>query len=117
MSQNASDQMLNDQMEDCTQDCLNCHAVCLDTAMRSLQKGAQAADHIRILLDCAEICLTAAHFMMRNSPMHGYTCQACAQVCDHCGEMCSQMGEKDCENACRACAVSCAQMVKMIGLD
>jgi hypothetical protein len=109
-----SDQALQDQMEDCIEDCLNCHTVCLDTAMGVLQKGGQNADNVRTLLDCSEMCLTAAHFMLRNSALHGYTCQACAEICTHCAEMCFQLGENDCGNACQACAVSCQQMVKMI---
>lgn len=113
MSQNPQEKNVEGQMEDCIQDCLNCHATCLDTATRAIQKGGKP-DHIRTLLDCTEICLTAAHFMIRNSPFHGYTCRACAEVCTNCAEACFQMGENDCGNACRACANSCQQMVKMV---
>ncbi|HZR44815.1 MAG TPA: four-helix bundle copper-binding protein [Ktedonobacteraceae bacterium] len=107
------EQALIGQMQDCIDDCLNSHNVCLDTAMSLLQQGGQA-DNVRILLDCSEICLTAAHFMMRNSPLHGYTCQACASVCTHCADLCSQIGQNDCANACNASANSCQQMVKMV---
>ena len=113
MSQTPKETALDDQMQDCIQDCLNCHTVCLDTATGALQKGGQHAEHVLLLLDCSDICLTAAHFMLRNSPLHGYVCQACAEVCTRCGEICAQMGENDCANACQACAVSCQQIVKM----
>jgi hypothetical protein len=113
MTQNAGNSALEGQMQDCINDCLNCHTVCFDKASQVLQKGGQNADHVRTLQDCAEICLTAAHFMLRNSPLYGYICQACAQVCTHCADMCFQMGETDCANACRACANSCQQIVKM----
>ena len=113
-SSNSEEQMLNDQMQDCIDDCLNCHTVCLDTAMRMLQKGGEHSSYVISLLDCSEICLTSAHFMLRNSPLYGYTCQACTQICSHCAEMCFQAGENDCGNACRASAESCQQMVKMI---
>ena len=54
MSQQPSDEsVLSAQMEDCIQDCLNSHAVCLDTAMSLLQKGNNYADPVRILLDCS----------------------------------------------------------------
>ena len=50
MSQHPSDEsMLSNQMADCIQDCLNSHAVCLDTAMSLLQKGTNYADPVRIL--------------------------------------------------------------------
>ena len=115
MSQQPSDEsMLSSQMADCVQDCLNSHAVCLDTAMSLLQKGNNYADPVRILLDCSELCATNAHFMMRNSPVSGSLFQACAQVCNHCAEVCDEIGENDCANACRASATSCEQMAKLI---
>ena len=50
MSQQPSDEsMLSSQIEDCIQDCLNSHAVCLDTAMSLLQKGNNYANTVRIL--------------------------------------------------------------------
>ncbi len=111
--QNTENPMLINQMNDCIQDCLNCHTVCLDTAMRTMQKSGNA-DNVRTLLDCAEICQTSAHFMLRNSPLHTSICQVCAMICQHCEEMCRQIGENDCANACRACANSCQQMSKMV---
>ena len=115
MSQQPSDEsMLSSEMADCIQDCLNSHAVCLDTAMSLLQKGKEYADPVRILLDCSELCATNAHFMMRNSPVYGSLFQPCAQVCNHCAEVCDEIGESDCANACRASAASCEQMAKLI---
>ena len=113
MAQRTDQPMVDDEMQNCIQDCLNCHTVCLDTAMSMMQKSDKA-DHTRLLLDCAEICLTSAHFMLRNSPFHGNTCQVCATICEHCAEMCFLEGENDCGNACQACAVSCQQMVKIV---
>jgi len=52
MSQQSSDEsMLSNQMADCVQDCLNSHAVCLDTAMSLLEKGNNFDDAVRMLLD------------------------------------------------------------------
>jgi len=115
MNQHPSEEsILSSQMEDCIQDCLNSHAVCLDTAMSLLQKGHTCADPVRILLDCSEVCATNAHFLMRNSPVYGSVLQACAQVCTHCAEVCDEIGENDCANACRASATSSEQMAKLI---
>jgi aspartokinase-like uncharacterized kinase len=114
MQQHSSEEsVLSSQMDDCIQDCLNSHAVCLNTAMDVLPKGSTFADPVRIMLDCSELCATTAHFMIRNSPLYGYVCQACAEVCTHCAEICDEIGENDCANACRASATSCQQMVKM----
>jgi hypothetical protein len=115
MSKQPSDEsILSNQMEDCIQNCLNRHAVCLDTAMSLLQKGPTYADPVRILLDCSEVCATNIHFLIRNSPMYGFVLQACAQVCTHCAEVCDEIGENDCANACRASATSSEQMAKLI---
>jgi hypothetical protein len=110
-SQNMPNPLIEGQMQDCITDCLNCHNVCMDHAMSMLGKGNP--DNIASMLDCAEICLAAAHSMMRQSALHGHFCMACAAICTHCEEMCATMGDQDCANACRACAQSCEQMVKM----
>ena len=114
MTQNPDNQLLNDQMADCIQNCLNSHTVCLDAASRRMEQGGQHAEHIRVMLDCSEICLTNAHLMIRNSPLYGYVCRACADVCSDCAERCYQVGEQDCGDACQASANSCQQLVKMI---
>ncbi|MBO0790361.1 MAG: four-helix bundle copper-binding protein [Ktedonobacteraceae bacterium] len=101
-------------IEDCTRDCLTCHIVCLDTAMQALQKEKHDTHHIRTMLDCSEICQTAAHYMLRNSPFYGSICEVCAQICTHCGEMCEKAGLTDPANACRACAVSCQNLVHLV---
>ena len=115
MQQNTQNAMLQQQIQDCIQDCLNCHQVCRDQAHAMRQQG-QNTDHVNLLLDCAELCLTAAHFMQHNSPLAGYVTQVCAQVCTHCKETCNQAGMNDCANACDICANSCQQMTKMVAM-
>ena len=112
MAQNAVNPMILGQMRDCINDCLNCHNVCMDRAMGTLAAGKP--EHVKVLLDCAEICLATAHSMMRSSQLHGYFCNACQAVCTHCAGICDTMGDRDCANACRTCATSCQQIVKMI---
>src|ERR1700682_6009384 len=57
-------------------------------------RGKQAeAAHIRLLLDCAEICQTSANFMLRGSELQGDTCGACAEVCDRYAQACAQFGD------------------------
>jgi len=116
MQQNSGESMSQVEMQQCIQDCLNCHAVCMQVADKYRQGGSEQAnaEHMYMLLDCAEMCLTSAHFMQHNSPLYGYTCQTCAQVCTHCANMCEQMGNSDCVNACRACAESCQQITKLV---
>jgi hypothetical protein len=81
-----------------------------------LEKGGRHAEpqHIRLLLDCAEICQTSANFMVRGSDLHAATCRACAEVCERCADDCERMADDEmmrrCAEICRRCAASCAQM-------
>jgi hypothetical protein len=106
----------NANMQQCIQNCLDCHRICLETVAHCLQQGGKHADpaHIRLLLDCAEICQTSANFMIRGSNLHGRTCAVCAEICDKCADDCDQFGNdslmKSCAEACRRCAESCRQM-------
>lgn len=104
------------EMRDCIQECQSCHAVCLETVSHCLQKRGEhaEAEHIRLLLDCVEICQTSANFMLRGSDLHVRTCGVCAEVCDRCAEECERMADDEmmrrCAEACRQCAASCRQM-------
>ncbi len=104
------------QMQECIDNCTECHRICLETVTHCLRKGGEhaAAGHIRLLLDCAEICQTNANFMLRGSDLHAYTCGACAEVCERCAEECERMGDDEqmrrCAELCRRCAESCRRM-------
>ena len=105
------------EMQNCINECLNCHAVCLDTITHCLQMGGKHAspDHIALLQDCAQICMTSADFMLRGSQYHGDTCGVCAKLCEACADSCESMAEGDdfmqkCADVCRRCAESCRDM-------
>jgi hypothetical protein len=106
----------SENMQQCIQECTNCHAVCETTKAHCLHKGGEhaAPHHIGLLADCAQICATSADFMLRGSPLHAEACRACAVVCERCAEDCQRMGDdpmmRQCADACRRCADSCQQM-------
>lgn len=108
-----------DKLRDCIEECTTCHAMCLETVNHCLQQGGHHAEagHIRLMLDCVEICQTSANFMLRGSPLHVRTCAAYAEVCQACAEDCEQMGTdeqmKACAEACQRCAESCSRMAQM----
>ena len=104
-------------MEQCIENCTNCHRICLETAARHFagERTPKLEEaHVRLLLDCAEICRTSADFMIRGSDMHPHTCLACAAICERCGDECDRLGEDPymaaCAEICRRCAASCAEM-------
>jgi hypothetical protein len=106
----------HDVMQECIEECLNCHAVCTMTAQHALVKGGDYADVnvVGVLLDCAELCQVSANFMLRGSPFHAVTCAACAELCRACEEVCRTVpGDEQmehCADVCAACAESCEQM-------
>jgi hypothetical protein len=105
------------EMDQCIKECIDCASVCLETLAHCLTRGGEhaAAEHITLLQDCAEICRTAADFMLRNSALHTATCRVCAEVCRRCAESCERMAADDqamarCAEACRRCEASCRDM-------
>jgi hypothetical protein len=102
-------------MEACIDLCSACHRACLSAAAWCLTKGGKHAnaEHVRVLLDCAEICATSASFMLRHSAHHHATCGVCAIVCHACAESCEKLdGDemKRCAEVCQRCAASCEKM-------
>lgn len=107
---------VEEQLRECIQVCNDCHDICEETILHCLETGGEHAkrNHIRIMLDCAEICHTSAEFMVRRSDFHGQVCGACADVCESCAEECERFDNdpmmQRCAQACRTCAESCSEM-------
>jgi hypothetical protein len=105
-------------LQSCIDECTACHAMCMKSVQYCLEKSGSyaAANHIRLLLDCAEICATSVNFMLRGSDLHAYTCGVCAEVCDRCARACDQVGGggdvqmRECAETCRRCAQKCHEM-------
>lgn len=103
-------------MQQCIQECQQCFAVCSETTTHCLSMGGNhaTAEHVTMLLDCADICRTAAAFMLRSSPLHARVCGVCADTCAACADSCERIGDDEqmraCAAACRRCAKSCRQM-------
>ncbi len=105
---------MSDQMNACVDACLDCYSICLSTAAgHCLEVGGTHVEkaHFTLMLACAEICRTAAHFMLLGTPHHKRICGECAEICAQCGDDCERLGDMDaCVQACRACAESCREM-------
>ncbi|GIL63160.1 hypothetical protein Vafri_17272 [Volvox africanus] len=108
------------RMRRCIDNCRDCEQICLTTITHCLSKGGHHArpDHILALMNCANICATAARFMITFSRLHIHICGACAAVCEACADDCEGvMGAEaedktmaECVDMCRACAKSCSEM-------
>lgn len=98
------------------QNCTTCAQVCEQLISHCLSMGgAHAAEkHIRLLIDCANICSTSARFIVRGSDFYSRICSVCAEVCLECAEDCERFGDdemmKNCAEVCRRCAESCQKL-------
>jgi hypothetical protein len=65
------------EMQTCIEDCRECWSRCTETLQHCLTKGGRhvGAGHIRLLLDCADICRTFADFMLRGSELYPQVCE------------------------------------------
>lgn len=103
-------------MNECIDNCTQCHAICLETINYCLGKGGAhaAPEHIALLAACAGICTTSADTMLRGAAVHTVICGACAEVCRQCAAACEAMGDdaqmQRCAEICRRCADSCSAM-------
>src|SRR3546814_1491373 len=84
---------MNDR-QSCIELCQKCHDTCLETLVgHCLPMGGKHVEqaHVRLMLDCIDICRTSADFMRRSSPMHTLTCAACAEICERSEEHTSEL--------------------------
>ena len=97
-------------------DALECLRTCEETLSYCLHQGGRhvEAEHMKLIIDCAEICSTTAAFMQRRSRYMAETSRVCAEVCQACAVDCAQFqGDQQmmrCVDACRRCADSCTEM-------
>lgn len=101
----------------CIQLCQECHAICTQTIAHCVKLGGRhiAHDHIQLLLDCAQMCVTNVDYMLRESAFHGRVCGLCSEMCRLCAESCEPVAADDpqvkqCIEMCRRCAESCEKM-------
>lgn len=106
----------NDHLSRCLDLCRQCHEVCLATLAYCLRTGGDHAQeqHLRLMMDCAEICQTSANLMLRESGFHARTCGLCAEVCESCADACGKFESdatmQQCADLCRDCAAACREI-------
>ncbi|MBB5538242.1 ferredoxin [Rhizobium giardinii] len=78
------------EMKTCIDNCLACYRECLSTATNHcLEMGGKHTEplHFRLMMACAEICRTSAHFMLIGSEPHRHVCRERAEICTQCTEL------------------------------
>ncbi|MDF3030625.1 MAG: ferredoxin [Moraxellaceae bacterium] len=102
--------------QDCQDNCENCYRICVQTLVYATHQTDRPIheSHLRLLMDCADICHTCANFLLRDSDMHAQVCRACAAICERCAEFCGERRDdaqiRLCEQVCLRCSESCAQL-------
>ena len=115
------DRSMSQEMSKCIAACFGCAMACnrCSDDMMGMEAHGNALlmnRCIRLCRECAEICLLAAQWMSRMSPLSDQGCRLCADVCDLCAETCEQHAPHHalcgpCAQECRRCADLCRQML------
>jgi hypothetical protein len=106
-------------LQPCIASCWECRHTCQVTLFQHCleQGGAHtAAAHVKLMVDCMEICQTAADFMVRDSALHTMICAACAATCEACAASCAAIDDKimqHCAEVCLRCAKICREMGRL----
>ena len=94
--------------------CQSYQAMRVETINHCLELGGRhaAADHVKLLMACADVCDTSARLMLLSSKFQMRTCELCAEICEACAKNCESVGGDDetmqrCAEICRRCAESC----------
>lgn len=105
------------EMEQCISDCSECFRVCTETMLHCLAMGGEHAEkeHIKKLLECAELCKYAAALMIMDAAASRRQCEVCIEACQSCAASCESIGDNDeqmrhCAKTCHKCAESCRAM-------
>ena len=104
------------QLQACIVDCLECYSLCKQEAVKHCREAGGRRfhpEHYRLLDDCADMCRTAADFMLSSSSFYRKVCGLCSEICEACARSCEAVGETDvCARACHGCAQSCARLAQ-----
>lgn len=107
---------VSDPLLRCIELCTRCHDICLSALIYGVRMGGGHAEekHLRLMMDCAEICQASANFMLRESGFHARVCGVCADICESCADSCSSFSNdqrmQECVNICNECATLCREL-------
>ena len=109
-------------LDHCIEQCWSCRDTCQSTLFNyCIDMGGPHVDagHVRLMMDCIEMCQTSADFMTRNSQLYGLICAACGEACEACAKSCDAIGDAEmqkCAESCWRCARSCREMAERAGV-
>lgn len=98
----------------CIEASLECHRLCSAVALRPRCAEIRVGtDPTATLLNCAELSLVTAHFLMAGAQERTAVVQACARVSQACADALQGLsGMRDCVQICQVLAQSCLQLLR-----
>lgn len=99
-----SKEALIKMLYECAAACQKCITGCLN------EDANMMADCIRTDLDCADVCITTATLLARDSVHGKHLLSECIEICKACATECEKHDHqhcKDCAEACRRCIEAC----------
>jgi len=101
----------------CASECNKCADAC-EKALEHIQKKggtAASAANVNALKDCIALCKASADLKSRNSSLSAKISDACADACKKCAVICADMKDEalsDCVDQCNKCADACTDTMK-----
>lgn len=112
-----------EMLSTCEQAC----RICADTFLDQTLPAGALGQCVRINLDCAETCATAARLLARQiepltAPLHTAQLHACAVACQFCADACGSQAGNDhrfqlCADLCRQCQEQCNLLLIEVASD
>lgn len=91
-----------------------CYAACMrNVSYGNVKKsGPIQEEHVRLMLDCAEMCQTAANFLIRESDHYLRICREAAEICKDLASSCEGVDGMDgIRSTCDECVSVCRVIV------
>ncbi|MER3419461.1 MAG: ferredoxin [Chloroflexota bacterium] len=109
-------QRITPEVRQAISDCLACYSICTETLDYCVERGGTlaAAELLRRLRDCAELCRVSADFLLRGSARAVALCALAAEAAVVCAQACAAIADDAllhaCQDACLRCATSCKEV-------
>ena len=108
---------ISPQVRACIDAASDCYTACTETLTYSLDSGSEVFDqrHLRLLIDCCEVCQTTQNILLRASELSVMLSAVCAEACEKVAAHCRYLDSSDeqlaaCAEVCDHTADCCRQL-------
>ena len=110
---------VREHIQSCADECMRCARLCEECISECVRMNmAGMARPTELCRDCADACMLAMKFLVRESPYFFEACKLCAKVCEACSIVCDEQKSlhtgseifSDCAAVCQRCAGACKQV-------